>query len=312
MIISASYKTDIPAFYGQWFVNRLRAGYCKMVNPYGRQIYRISLEKSDVEGFVFWTKNAAPIMKYLPLVASSEIPFVFQYTINNYPRALEQRLVDKQVSLRTFREISEKYGSRTTVWRYDTIIWSSLTPFSFHIENFRELANALRGFTDEVIISFLHLYRKTERNILLAARKRGFTWRDPSIDEKRALVSQLVPIAEQCGMQLAICAQPKLLVSGAEPAHCVDAQRLSSISGTSNSIPIAGNRPGCMCSKSRDIGEYDTCPHGCVYCYAVENHSSAKERFRLHDPASEFLFEPSKLDQIDDQNRQLPLFFDDA
>src|SRR5438067_13702975 len=94
MIISASYKTDIPTFYGEWFMNRLRAGYCKMVNPYGRQVYTVALSIEHVDGFVFWTKNIGPFLKYLPEVKKRNYPFIVQHTINGYPSSLESKVIN--------------------------------------------------------------------------------------------------------------------------------------------------------------------------------------------------------------------------
>src|SRR5579859_6302579 len=176
MIISASYKTDIPTFYGEWFMNRLRAGYCKMVNPYGRQIYTIGLlpanageiqldpkqkelydeleEKKGkglekVEGIVFWTKNIGPFLKHLPEVQGRGFPFIVQHTINGYPHELEARVINYQRTIEHMKYLADEYGPDRLVWRYDPIIFSSLTNFSWHQQNFARLAAALEGTTNE-------------------------------------------------------------------------------------------------------------------------------------------------------------------
>lgn len=182
MIISASYKTDIPTFYGDWFINRLRAGYCKTLNPYNRQIGRVSLKPDDVQGFVFWTKNVGPFIGHLAEVRRRGFPFVVQHTINAYPRVLEEAVVDAVKSVEHVRRLAEEYGPRVCVWRYDTIIESSVTPRDFHVGTFSRLAKELQGATDEVVISFAHLYEKTLRNMNRAADAKGFTWSDPSDD----------------------------------------------------------------------------------------------------------------------------------
>jgi hypothetical protein len=291
VIISASYKTDIPTFYGDWFMRRLDAGYCKSVNPYSRQVYRVALDRQAVDGFVFWTKNVAPFLKHLPAVRERGFPFVVQYTINGYPRELETNVVDAERSVETAWRVRELFGPRALVWRYDTIVTSSLTPAEFHVENFTRLASRLEGATNEVVISFAHLYKKTLKNMDGASRAAGFTWHDPSADEKRDLVRRLARCARDHGMQLAVCSQRDLLVDGAVDAKCVDSQRLSELAGFSLQSRLKGNRKDCGCFESRDIGEYDTCPHGCVYCYAVQDRDRALTRFRKHDPSSEFLFE---------------------
>ena len=146
MIISASYKTDIPAFYGEWFRNRLRAGYCRMVNPYNRQQQQlVSLRKDDVDGFVFWTKNLQPFVSTLSEVYQQGFPFVVQYTINGYPRALETRVVDTDRSVACFRSASNRYGADSMIWRYDPIVLSTITDREFHLNNFAALANGIVG-----------------------------------------------------------------------------------------------------------------------------------------------------------------------
>lgn len=310
MIISASYKTDIPTFYGEWFMNRLHAGCCKMVNPYNQRVYRVPLDRPSVDGFVFWTKNIQPFLKHLPEIHQTGYPFVIQYTINDYPRALEQRVIDADRSVENLRHISATYGPKVSVWRYDTIILSSLTPVEFHLKNFARLAEKLAGATDEVVISFVHLYKKTLRNMDQAARISGFEWRDPTLAEKCDLAARLAEIAAKYRMQLTVCSQPEYLAQGAQEAHCVDIQRLAAVAGKPVRAALRGNRKGCGCFYSRDIGEYDTCPHGCVYCYAVRDHELAQARFRIHDPESEFLFPPppGALDSDEPASKQLTLF----
>lgn len=313
MIISASYKTDIPTFYGEWFMRRLRAGYCKAVNPYGRQIYRVALERSAVDGFVFWTKNIAPFLKHLPEVRERGFPFVVQYTINGYPRALETSVVDAEKSVESAWKVRELFGPLALVWRYDTIVVSSITPLDFHVENFRRLAARLEGATNEVVVSFAQIYRKTKRNLDAASRDADFTWTDPSVEEKHRLLRMMVREARGRRLQLTICSQRDLLVDGADDAKCVDAKRVSAIGGAALNAKLKGNRRDCGCFESRDIGEYDTCPHGCVYCYSVMERSVALARFREHDPDSEFLFQPPMhvIETVTDDassGKTLPLF----
>lgn len=312
MIISASYKTDIPTFYGEWFMNRLRAGYCKMVNPYNRTAYRVSLDRADVDGIVFWTKNLGPFLRHLPEVRTRGFPFIVQYTINGYPRSLEYAVVDAARSVDHVRRVSDEYGRRVCIWRYDTIVVSSETPVDFHLRNFESLACALYGAVDEVVISFVQLYRKTLRNMNWAASEFGFSWHDPPEDEKRKLAADLVAIATSKGMRLSVCSQRNLLVPGASDARCIDADRLGEVAGQRVRAELRGMRKECGCFASRDIGEYDTCPHGCVYCYAVQNRDLAQRRYREHQPESEFLFQPTS-DVVEAEDKTpsgvtLPLF----
>ena len=298
MIISASYKTDIPTFYGEWFMNRLHAGYCKMVNPYSQQVYRVDLSREQVDGFVFWTKNIGPFLKHLPEVRRRGYPFIVQHTITGYPRELEFRVIDHGHTIDYMRTLAGTYGPSVPVWRYDPIIVSSLTPLDWHRRNFETLARALEGTTDEVIISFGQIYKKSRRNMAWAAQEFGFDWSEHeslSMTAVRALVSDLAQMARSCGMRMKVCSQKALTILGlTEEARCVDAERLERVSGRSivENVALRGNRKECACFASRDIGEYDTCPHGCVYCYAVQHRDLALERYKAHDPAGEFLFPP--------------------
>ena len=298
MIISASYKTDIPAFYGEWFMNRLQTGYCKMVNPYGRQIYTVDLSPDAVDGFVFWTKNIGPFLKYLPEIRRRGYPFIVQHSINGYPRELEFRVIDYIHTVEHMKKLAGDYGPEVAIWRYDPIIITSLTPVNWHLRNFETLAKSLEGMTNEVVISFGQVYKKTRRNMEWAAREFGFRWSEHEAMawyEVRKLAAQLAQLASAHGMQLRVCSQRALLVPGlVEEARCVDADRLERVSGNAilGKTRQKGNRKECGCFASRDIGEYDTCPHGCVYCYAVQNRDLALRRYRAHDPASEFLFAP--------------------
>jgi Domain of unknown function (DUF1848) len=298
MIISASYKTDIPTFYGEWFMNRLKAGYCKMVNPYSQQINKVDLTPESVDGFVFWTKNVGPFLKRLPEVQRMGYPFIVQYTITGYPRELEFRVIDFTHTIEHLKALADMYGPHVAVWRYDPIIISSLTPSDWHRDNFEKLAQSLKGSTDEVVVSFTQIYKKTRRNTDWAAHKYGFSWSDHEAmtsGSVRILISELAEISRSHGMRLKICSQKAFLTPGlTAEARCVDAERLERVSGKNivDRVELRGNRKECGCFASKDIGEYDTCPHGCVYCYAVQHRDLAAERFKAHAPEGEFLFPP--------------------
>lgn len=262
-----------------------------MANPFNSEQRRtVSLLRKDVDGFVFWTKNLGPFMDVLPEVKRLGFPFLVQYTINGYPRALESRVVDARRSVEHVIFVGKEFGSRVPVWRYDPIIISSLTPPDYHRDNFSSLAKQLRGFTDEVVVSFVQVYQKTRHNMDGSAKENGFSWSDPSPDEKRSLLRDLASLAAEHQIRLTICTQPDLLVPGVGEARCVDAQRLMDISHKTFRTQLKGMRQDCGCFESIDIGDYDTCPHGCVYCYAVRNRRLALERYQSHDPCGEYLF----------------------
>lgn len=289
MIISASYKTDLPAFYGDWFVNRLRAGHCTVASPYGRGSSRVDLSPFMVEGFVFWTKNIHPFLPHLAEVHDRGFPFVIQHTMTGYPRELEPSGTDVTQAIDDIHQIATKFGRGRVVWRYDPILLTNLTPVEFHLYSFDQIARKLAGVVDEVVISFAQMYDKTRRGLTFAAQRLHFVWWDPSDQAKRDLGAALVKLAAAQGIRLTVCSQERYLVEESGSARCVDAGRFQVITGRPFVTKQKGRRPGCGCYESRDIGEYDTCPRGCVYCYATNDQTAATARFKSHDATAECL-----------------------
>ncbi len=206
MIVSASYRTDIPAFYAAWFAQRLALGHIMVANPYGGRPYRVALRGDDVDGFVFWSRNMLPFRNNLAILAA---PFMVQYTITGYPRALEPSVLTAAQAIDDIKALARQYGGRAVVWRYDPIVFADLTDAAFHCRNFSALAGALKGSVDEVCVSFAQIYRKSRRNLDLAAQQHGFTWRDPDWEKKHALLAELQAIAAAHGMRLTVCSQPR-------------------------------------------------------------------------------------------------------
>jgi hypothetical protein len=213
-------------------------------------------------------------------------------TVNNYPATLENRVIDSSVSVKNIQKISNDFGKQVCVWRYDTIIISELTPIEFHLQNFLYLCQQLSGYVDEVVVSFVQLYKKTKINFEKHLVNQGIRYFEPTLEEKQNMLQKLLEIALAYEMKLTLCSQPEFLISGVEEARCVDAKRISSVAGTRIDSKLKGARQDCGCFESRDIGDYDTCPHGCIYCYAVKSHDLALTRYKKHDPNSEFLFTP--------------------
>jgi hypothetical protein len=288
VIVSASYRTDIPAFYTGWFLNRLRAGHCHVANPYGGGSYQVALTPEAVDGFVFWTRNLRPLMPHLDEIRRVA-PFAVQFTVTGYPRTLETSVIAISEAVAQLQELRRRFGPRVAVWRYDPIVFGAGMDAESHAAGFAALARALAGTVDEVVLSVVHPYRKTSRNLDRAARRFGFAWRDPPPDEKQALLTRLAAIAQQHRIAPTLCSQPELLVPGLGEARCIDAGRLADVGQCPVMVRDSGNRPGCHCALSRDIGAYDTCPHGCVYCYAVADRDRALARFRAHDPEADSL-----------------------
>jgi hypothetical protein len=306
MIVSASYRTDIPALYGAWFFNRLRAGFARVHNPYGGPPGTVPLTRGAVDAFVFWTRNLGPFATALDEVAGCGFPFLIQYTAMSYPRALERATPGPEVAISHIRATVARFGAGTVVWRYDPIVCTTLTPPAWHVSTFARLAQELDGAVDEVIVSWCQIYRKTARNLDAAARASGFTWRDPEDDEKRALLARLAAIAAGHGMRLSLCGQPGLRTESVGEARCIDADRLSRIAGAPLAIRHHAHRKQCGCWASRDIGAYDSCTQGCAYCYAVNSSAVAKRRRAGHDPRAAFLIPATGKPDQSDSSMRLP------
>jgi hypothetical protein len=291
MIISASSRTDLPAFYGEWFHNRLDAGYCLSVNAFNGHTYRIGLRREDADGFFFWTKNLGPFLPKLTVLQERGFPFVIHYTINGYPRFLEPSIPPAERAVAHMRFVAQTYGPMAGIWRYDPILITNATDFNFHRANFAGLARVLAGVVDEVVVAYASfIFRKTRMSLTRAAQRAGFQWEDPDAQRKREFLTDLSEIAADNGMVLRLCGQPEYLSPGIPKAVCIDAQRLSEVANR----PILSWKPGhrgkqCACHYSRDIGAYDTCLHGCAYCYAVTNLRVSRKLYEQHDPSAECL-----------------------
>jgi hypothetical protein len=289
LIVSASYRTDIPAFYSDWFDNRLDAGFVEVKNPYSRKLSLVSLLPEDVDGYVFWTRNPRPFLGNLTRIAKSETPFYIQLTTTGYPSFLEPSVPCLEQLKPALETLAADYGDDSLVWRYDPVFISSLTPVDWHLENFANLASYFHKLTNEVCISFTQIYQKTTKNSNVAANKHNFTWSDPTDEEKMHLLSELARIALENGLTPTICSQPQFETPSLRPAKCIDGERLGRISGASLNVKRRGNRPGCLCAESRDIGTYDSCPHGCCYCYANRTPEIAKKFLKEHNPQGSLL-----------------------
>ena len=284
MIVSASRRTDVPAFYWPWFLSRLDAGYAMTRNPMNaHQLRRVELTDQAVDGFVFWTKNPTPMLDKLdPLDGRA---YYFQYTITPYGSDVEPDLPPKQNMLDAMRLLVDRVGTERVVWRYDPILLSPTHSISWHVDRFAAMTNMLRGYTDNCTISFLDLYRK------IMKRLDAISARTPDADERIALARAFVNIGAAQGIAISTCVEGDEYADvGVRRGRCVDADRLSRIAGHALDIPRDRNqRPGCTCAQSVDIGAYNSCPHGCAYCYANASPAAVAKHAARHDPASPFL-----------------------
>lgn len=286
MIISASRRTDIPAYYSDRFFNRLREGYVLVRNPMNpHQVSKVILSPETVDGIVFWTKNPLPMLERLPEL--EPYPFYFQFTLNAYGKDAEPGLPSKNdVLIPAFRQLSEAVGRQRVVWRYDPVFLSEKYTMEYHIRYFRSLAARLGDYTEKCTVSFIDLYTKTVRNA------RPLQIQPETSEQQFALMERFAETAKTYGLQLDTCAEPADFSSlGVGHAHCIDRERLERIGGYRLSAEKDTNqRPACGCAASIDIGAYNTCPNGCLYCYANYSAGAVLRNAAVHDPKSPLLF----------------------
>jgi len=295
MIISASRRTDIPAFYSDWFTNRIKEGFVLVRNPFNaQQISRISLRPEVVDCIVFWTKNPANLMDKLEVLDRLNYHYYFQFTLTPYGREVETNLPDKQELISTFIKLSNMIGRERIIWRYDPIVLTAHLDQHYHYRQFQAFVEKLAPYTDRCIISFVDFYSKSTRNLIgLHAQP---------IDEAtmRAIAGNFMNICRSHGLRLETCAEEIDLTDlGIVNGKCIDDKQIAKILGREISVKKAqGQRKKCGCVSSVDIGAYNSCSHNCRYCYANYSSSLVKANIALHDPDS-----PLLLGQVKDDDR---------
>lgn len=285
MIISASRRTDIPAYFSDWFYRRMEEGFVHVRNPMNiHQVSEVPLTPDVVDGIVFWTKDARPLMSRLHQL--SAYPFYFQYTVNPYDADLEPGVPKKASTIiPAFQELAEMVGKERVIWRYDPIVLTDKYTVDEHAHRFRLLADKLAGHTEKCVISFVDLYKKTQRNMA------GVNLLPLGVPEMEQLAEAFSGIAREHGLSLETCAEAlDLDAYGIKHAHCIDRGLLERISGTELDVGKDKNqRLECGCVASIDIGAYNTCSHLCRYCYANFNEQAVKDARAQHDPQSTLL-----------------------
>jgi hypothetical protein len=291
MIISASRRTDIPAFYSEWFINRIRAGYCTVPNPFNRnQVSRVSLLPEDVDVIVFWTRNPRPLFPHLAELDRRGYRCYFQYTLLDNPRAIDPKS-PPAAAIRTFCELAGLVGSQRVIWRYDPIVLSEATPPEFHVAAHSRIAAALKGCTGRNVISLVDIYRKAQGRLNQLHRE-GISVGEMASDALPAavgdLLRQMAQTAQAHGMEITSCAEDvDLRPYGVAPGKCVDDQYIARTFGLRLNVKKdPSQRPACGCVQSKDIGMYDSCLFGCQYCYATSSFETARRNHEEHDPLS--------------------------
>ncbi|HBG76356.1 DUF1848 domain-containing protein [Eubacteriales bacterium mix99] len=283
MIVSASRRTDIPAYYSDWFYNRIREGYVLVRNPMNfHQISRIRLAPDVVDGIVFWTKNPVPMLDRLAELR--DYMYCFQFTITPYGRDIEPNLPDKpDTIISSFRRLSDTIGADRVIWRYDPILISKRYPMDYHIHAFDRIVKELKGYTKKVIFSFIDKdYRGVQGNL------KEMALLDFPPADQMGLSAKLAEIAHSYDLEMDACAESiDLRQYGIGHARCIDDRLFTKLLGFHLNVSKDRNqRPECDCVTSMDIGMYNTCKNGCRYCYANYNKRAVDGNVTRHNPKS--------------------------
>jgi hypothetical protein len=306
IIISASRSTDIPAFYGDWFMERLRRGYAKWINPWNGAPLYVSFQNARV--FVFWSKNPEPFLPHLAELARLGYPYIVLFTLNDYEaEGIEPNLPPLGLRISTFRELSRVAGRGRVAWRWDPLLLSGSLDVAGLLDRIRRVGDAISPFTDRMIFSFIDIgmYPRVDRSL----RSRGFAdIRELSPDEELDLAAGIQEMNRSWGLNLSACGEEKdfsrfgigagqcisrdvlLGEFGDDPVlrRFLEPPGLQIPPGTGNRLKTLGflkdpgQRRACGCVVSKDIGQYGTCPHLCAYCYANTTPGGVKKRYEIY------------------------------
>jgi DNA repair photolyase len=329
VIISASRSTDIPAFYTKWFFNRLAKGYCAWYNPFNQQKMYISFERCRV--IVFWTKNPAPIIPYLPELDKRGIHYYFQVTLNDYVKeGFEPNVPSVEERVKTFKQLSNLIGKEKVIWRFDPlIITPNIGPRDL-LTRIWHVGNKLKGYTDKLVFSFVDVkaYRKVQNNLV----KETMLFTKDDVENAEANHAQRIEIVEglkkireawhkeNWDVKMATCAEDiDLEAYVIEHNRCIDGElmkrifaddkelvyylhtlkwpekdmfgEIPPIPNKTKNVKDTGQRKICGCMVSKDIGMYNTCRHVCVYCYANTSKEAVLKNMDKHNDESESIIE---------------------
>lgn len=286
MIISASRRTDIPTYYSDWLYNRIKEGFVLVRNPMNiHQIGKINLSPEVVDGIVFWTKNPTPMIERLDELR--DYTYYFQFTLNAYGKEVEPGVPSKNdIVIPSFQKLSKKIGKDKVIWRYDPILFNEKYTAEYHLKYFEMLALKLADYTEKCTISFLDFYKNTQRNI------QPLDIIKPTFDQKTELMQRFSQISKEFGIYIDTCAEDiDLEKFGIGHAHCIDKDRFEHLGGYKLTVEKDNNqRAECGCITSIDIGAYNTCNNGCLYCYANYSSNTVQKNHTAHDPESPLLF----------------------
>jgi len=300
VIVSASRRTDIPAFYAEWFVERLRVGYVKWVNPFSGTGQCVSFAKT--RAIVFWSKNPRPLMPHLAEVDRRGIGYYLQFTLNDYEaEGLEPNLPSLAERIETFCELSGGVGRSKVIWRYDPLLLTDRLGLDQLVERVTRVGERIHPFAEKLVIAFADIGRYAKVRTRLRRFAQGC--RELSPEEMRVFAEKFVTATRAWGLNVATCAEAIDLEDlGIEKNRCIDDGLLARLFPEDAELlrflgPVEarhrlkdkGQRKECGCIVSKDIGAYDTCPHLCGYCYAHSSEAAVHAAASRHRPAGESL-----------------------
>lgn len=276
-IISASRREDIPAFQGDWLLRQIHTGYADVPNPFSKKTYRVSLKSDDVGAIVFWSKNYSPFFPTLEKINSLyDHRFLFHFTINGFQgrakELFEPHIPDWQTAVQCAAILSSRYGQATVLWRFDPIIFSSVTPAAERLAAFAALAGNLEGVVRRCYISFVDLYGKVRRRFARVTAEHQIAFQTPHFEEQVDFANRLKQIAARHDIGLFTCCENDIADAvGISRGHCIDVNLLQRLYPEIDfTTAIRPTRRECGCYSSRDIGTYNRCRHRCLYCYATQ------------------------------------------
>lgn len=283
MILSVSRRTDIPAFYFDWFLNRLRDGRVLVPNPMNpRRISDITLSPETVDFIVFWSKNPAPMLEKLPLL--EPYPYYIQFTLNAYGTETEPFLPPLAKRIETFKRLADKLGPQRVIWRYSPVLLNERYTRASHQKTFADLARELKGYTRVCKVSFIDIYAKIKN------RMSQMGIREIPERQKPEMIDCFFQTARENAMALTACGNVDLDKTPLTKTGCIDKELIENITGKKFRLKKdPGQRADCFCAASVDIGTYNNCLNGCQYCYANVSSSSAQRKTLCYDPDSPLL-----------------------
>ena len=295
MIISASRRTDIPAFYSDWLMNRLQDGEVLVKNPRNpKRSSRIILNPDVVDCIVFWTKNPKPMLTKLDAIEKMGYPFYFQFTLTPYDETVEKRMPPKSEIMETFKRLSEKIGAHRVIWRYDPVMVSKELNIEYHLDAFGKMTDVLGDYTDRCIFSYIDFYARMQK------RTKEMVEHEVNELNMNRIAEGFSTIASEHQLSLSTCSETiDLSPFGISHASCIDQGMVEEIIGCPiNAKKDPNQRAACGCIESVDIGSYDSCSYGCVYCYATTSQDAVLQNMRQHNKKSSILIGAPDPDDI--------------